>query len=146
MRFPNLESEVMELVAVIHSDNHLGRYYTDWIDMMNRHKLFAIMTVGDMGQAATVDLELQEAIDAAGTGAQAIAAKAITQLTQAGGDGDDAVCIDLRAEEMTAANRYRFVRARLDVLQAATHAALFLFVTYDSYPPVGVTLWTEVVP
>lgn len=145
MPYPELDTERMELLAVIHPDLQNGTYYTPWISMQNRHKLLAVLLVGDMGQNATVDLELHQATDAAGTGAKAIAGKGTTQLTQAGGDGDDACAINLRTEEMDAANAYDWVRARLDCLVANSNAALFILGNVPRYLPVSQAGWTEVV-
>ena len=89
MPYPELDTERMELLAVIHPDLHQGTYFTPWVAMQGRHQALAILLVGDIGNTGTVDLELQEATDAVGTGAAAIAGKAVTQLTQAGGDSDD---------------------------------------------------------
>ena len=76
MPYPELDTERMELLAVIHPDLHQGTYFTPWIAMQGRHKALAILLVGDIGQGGTVDLELHEATDAAGAGALAIAGKA----------------------------------------------------------------------
>ena len=57
--------------------------------------------------------KLQQAKDAAGTGAKDITGKAITQLTQAGGDGDEIVTIPLRAEEIDIANAFTHIRVQV---------------------------------
>jgi len=136
----------MELLAVIHPDLHQGTYYTEWIDMAGRHKAIAKVYVGDIGQGGTVDLELQEATDNVGTGAVAIAAKAITQLTAAGNDGDDSCAINLRTEEMNCGANYNHIRARLDVLVASANVCVVLEGNVPRYAPVTQTPWTEVVP
>jgi len=145
MPYPELDTERMELLAVIHPDLHQGTYYTPWIDMSGRHKALAVLLVGDMGQACTIDLELHEAQDNAGTGAAAIAGKAITQLTQAGGDGDDACAINLRTEEMNAAANYNHIRARLDVLVASANVSLLILGNVPRYASVAQAAWTEAV-
>ena len=145
MPYPELDTERMELLAVIHPDLHQGTYYSPWIDMAGRHKAIAKIYVGDIGQAGTVDVELQQAQDANGTGAAAIAAKAITQLTQAGGDSNDSCAINLRTEEMNAGANYTHIRARLDVLVASANVCVVLEGNVPRYAPVTQTPWTEVI-
>ena len=145
MPYPELDTERMELLAVIHPDLHQGTYYSPWISMAGRHKAIAVLLVGDMGQACTIDLELQEATDVLGTGAAAIAGKAITQLTQAGGDSDDSCAINLRTEEMNAGANYAFIRARLDVLVASANVCVAIEGNVPRYAPVTQTPWTEVI-
>ena len=62
MPYPELDTERMELLAVIHPDLHQGTYYTPWIAMQGRHKALAVLLVGDIGQGGTVDLELVKGI------------------------------------------------------------------------------------
>ena len=145
MPYPGLTTDRLELVAAIHADLHTGTYYTPWISAQNRERFLFVLDVGDMTATSTVDLELHEAQDAAGTGAKAIAAKAITQLTQAGGDGNDAVCVNLGAAEMDAAGNFDHVRARLDVLTASSNACVLVFAEALRYLPPATTNWTEIV-
>ena len=141
-----MDTERMELLTVIHPDLHgPGTYWTPWISMAGRHKALCIALVGDIGVTGTVDVELHEATDAAGTGAKAIAGKAITQLTQAGGDSDDACAINLRTEEMDCANGFAFIRARMDCLVASSNAAVLILGNVPRYAPVTQTPWTEII-
>ena len=145
MPYPELTTERMQLLAVIHPDLNQGRYYTPWINMNITHKLLARVIVGDIGQGATVDFELQEATDANGTGAKAITAKAITQLTQAGGDSNDTCAINLRTEEMDAANDFDYVRGRLDVNTASANVCVIIDGDVPRYAPVSTAAYTEVI-
>jgi hypothetical protein len=88
-------------------------YQSAWFDLSIHHRFVYVLQTGVLAAGATVDLVLQEADDATGTNAANIAGKAITQLTQAGGDVNDLVMIELRTEEMTPDRR--FVRAVLTV-------------------------------
>lgn len=145
MDYPGLMTDFVELVSTIDADLHQGTYYTPWMSAQERERWLFMLNVGDMGQGSTIDLELQQAQDALGTGAKAIAGKAITQLTQAGGDGDDMVCINLANAELDAANNFDFVRARLDVLTASANAALIVLAGALRYLPPSYTAWTEIV-
>jgi len=138
-------SEVHQVGAELYPANRaIGVYQTAWFNMSIHHRAACVLKVGVIAAAGTVDLILQEAQDATGTGAAAIAGKAIAQLTQAGGDGNDVCIIELRTEEMTPG--FDFVRAQLTV---AGNTALTDVTTYgiiNRYAPVATTLVTEVVP
>jgi len=135
-------SEDCELSAVIHPDLHQGTYYTPWVYAGDFHRMFAELQVGDIGQGGTIDMELQEAQDAAGTGGAAIATKAITQLTQAGGDGDDVCLIECEMVEMT--DGYSYVRVRLDALTASANCSVTLRGWRPRFSPVT-NNYTEVI-
>ena len=147
MPYPELDTERMELLAHIPSDVGAAgsTYRTPYFSMTNHHKALTLLSVGDMGQAATLDCTLMQAQDAAGTGAKVIAAKAITQLTQAGGDEDSAVAINLRTEEMDAQNDFDFLAVRIRVGTATVNFALIVLGNVPRYAPVTQTPWTEVV-
>ena len=137
-------SEVHQVGAELYPDA-MGAavYQSAWFDMSIHHRAACVLMVGDMAQGATVDLVLQEASDNAGTGAANIAGKAITQLTQAGGDGNDVCIIELRTEEMTPG--FDFVRAVLTIGNAAVDASLITFGIVNRYAPVATGLVTEIV-
>jgi len=137
-------SEVHQVGAELYPDNMAAAVHQSaWFDMSIHHRAACILMVGDMGQGATVDLVLQEASDNAGTGAVNIAGKAIAQLTQAGGDGNDVCIIELRTEEMTPG--FDFVRAVLTIANAAVDASLITFGIVNRYAPVATALVTEIV-
>ena len=148
MPYPELDTERMQLLAVIHAD--LGAagatYRTPYFSMAVHHKLLAIISVGDMVATSTFDATLMEATDAAGTGAKVITSKAITQLTAAGGDSNDALAINLRTEEMDAANGFDHVSLRIRVGTANAYFAALILGNVPRYAPVSQTPWTEVVP
>ena len=148
MPYQELDTERMQLLASIHAD--LGAagstYRTPYFSMAIHHKLLAIISVGDMAQGATFDATLLEATDAAGTGAKVITAKAITQLTAIGGDSNDALAINLRTEEMDAANNFDHVSLRIRVGTATVNFSAMVLGNVPRYAPVSQIAWTEVVP
>ena len=146
MRYTGLMTDWLELVGGIHCDLQQGTYYTPWYDARQRHRLLFELDVGDIGQGGTVDFEVQQATDSAGAGAVAIAAKAITQLTQAGGDGNDYVCVNLRTEEMNVQGGFCYVRGRLDVLVASANVSVVVKAQPLRYTPPSLAQYTEVVP
>jgi len=118
-------------------------FQSAWADMETYHRGFLLLNVGDMVQGATMDVALWEAQDNAGTGAQLITGKTITQLTQAGADGDDLIGMELRTEEMTPG--YKFVQVRVTIANAAVEFGYtyFGFIPRFAYTPT--TAWTEIV-
>lgn len=145
MTYPGRITDRLELVEVIHADLHIGRYYTHWLDASQRQNWLFMLSVGDMGQGGTVDLALQQATDNVGSNAKAIAGRIMTQLTQAGGDGNDACGIELANAELDAAQDFDFVRARLDVLVASANACLIVFGDALRYKPPSQGAWTEII-
>ena len=140
-------SEVHEPGGTLYADSRTAAAYnTAWLAMTNHQRATFLLNVGEMQQGATLDLAIQQATDAAGTGAKAFTpAKAITQLTQAGGDGDDLVIVELRTEEMDVNGGFDFIRGVATVAGAAVEFSLTPLRGASNYPPVPVTVWTEVV-
>ena len=113
--------------------------------MANHQRAIAILVLGGMAQGSTVDLALMQATDTAGTGAKAIAGKAITQLTQAGGDGNDICVIEVRTEELDVDGGFAFIGGVLTVGNAAAELAVIGLMGCSNYTPVSVANWTEIV-
>lgn len=90
-----------------------------WVSMAEFTEAAAIIIVGAMGVSSTLDAKLQQATDATGSGAKDITGKAITQLTEAGADGDEIVTIPLRAGEIDIANAFTHVRVQVTTAVAA---------------------------
>jgi len=120
-------------------------YTTAYVNLANHQRAAYILITGTMVQNSTVDLQIWQATDSAGTGAKVIAGKAITQLTQAGGDGDDAVIIEVRSEELDVDGGFGYVAAVLTVGAANCAACLLPLYGCSNYVPVSVANWTEVV-
>jgi len=145
MPYPELDTERMELLYVLHPDNHLGNYLSPFIDVTNFHKLWVMWTVGDMAVNSTLQMRIYESQDGAGAGEKVIGKWPAT-LTAAAADGDSAVVVNLRSEEMDAANGYRWIRVLTLIQAAASHASCHIFGTLPRYAPVSIAAWTEVVP
>ena len=120
--------------------------YTDWYLMSNYQRGQWILMTGTMAATSTVDLSLQQDILGDGASAKAFTpAKAITQLTQAGGDGDDLVGLQFRTEEMDVDGGFKYVRAGYTVGTANCAIALLFIKFIANYVPVPTTTWTELV-
>lgn len=138
-------SEVHQVGAELYSANWaIGVHQSAWFDMSIHHRLACVLKVGVIAAAGTVNLILQEAQDNVGTGAAAIAGKAITQLTQAGGDGNDVCIIELRTEELTPG--FDFVRVVMTVAGNTAQADVTCYGITNRYAPVASGLITEIVP
>lgn len=115
------------------------------IDMSNHQRAVLLALVGDMAATSTLDIALHQSTDAAMTTNKAIAGKAATQLTKAGGDGDQLVAIEVRSEELDVNGGYRYVYAELVIAAAAVEAAALLLGYASNSVPVAVTAYDEVV-
>lgn len=102
-----------------------------------------VFNVGDMAAGATMDVDIEVASDAAGTGAATV--KSMTQLTQAGGDSNAKVsitCSAIELEEALAGGG--FINAEVTIAAAAVEFGLMVYGWYPRYLPAGETNWTEV--
>jgi hypothetical protein len=137
-------SEVHEVMAVEHADSQAaGAHATAWVYAGNHHRYVAVLDVGDMAATATLDMVVRAATSAAGTGTVNLAGKAITQLTQAGGDGNEIVMIEVRAEEL--AEFYDYIQVLVTVGTDAVEYSLILYGICPRWSPVALTNMSEVV-
>ena len=138
-------SETLAVLATINpSSQAAGTTYSGWVSMAEFDRILALIQVGAFGAAATVDANIQQAQDAAGTGAKAIGTgKAIAQMLAAGGNNVQAL-IDVRSTELDVANGYGFVQLAIVVGTAATETAGVMlggdarFVPASSFNQAGV--------
>ncbi len=95
----------------------------DWLSMENFEEATFVCMAGALGSSATLDFKIQEATDSSGTSVKDISGKAITQLTQAGGDGDQYVSVKVRATEMDQNNDFTHLRCVMTVGTATSDGA-----------------------
>jgi len=140
-------SEINEAIEPLYPANRaVAVYNTDWFAMSNHQRAYFVLLTGAMGQGATVDFAIQQAQDAAGTGAKALTpAKAITQLTQAGGDGNDLVGVEVRTEELDVNGSFDYIRGVLTIAGGTVYSAVLSLRHVPNYPPVNTDEWTEIV-
>jgi len=122
-----------------------GTLNSAWQLMENYHRAALIINVGDMVATATLDISIRQASDSAGTGTKAITDKSITQLTQAGGDGNQILVIELRTEELDIANGFEYIGVRSVVANANVELGWTLLGIVPRYKPVATTNWSEIV-
>ncbi len=116
-----------------------------WLPMSNHQRAIFIVQVGAMTALSTVNFIVQQATNAAGAGVKAITGKAITQLTQASGDGNDLVAVEVRTEELDVSGGFVYIRGQLTVGTDTAYVGVLALRFIPNYPPVVTTGWTEIV-
>ncbi|NIP86988.1 MAG: hypothetical protein GTO03_16050, partial [Planctomycetales bacterium] len=66
-----------------------------FLSLANFHRAVVIISVGDMAAGGQFTVNVDQATDTAGTSSKALTGKSTTRLTQAGGDGDDLLIIEI---------------------------------------------------
>lgn len=114
-------SDYLAVLGSVDPDaNTADTYTTGWIDMADWHLVGALIQTGTLGSSATIDAKFQQATSDAGAGAKDVTGKAITQLTQAGSDGDKQVVLAVNGNDLDVANQFRYVRLSLTVAAATS--------------------------
>jgi len=144
MDFCERFSEGYELLAVEHADSlTAGAHALGPVTAGDHDRFVLVIDVGEMAQGATLDAVIRECTNAAGSNMADIVGKAITQLTQAGGDGNEVVLIELRGEELTPG--YDFISPLITVANDAVEYSATLWGFVAGYEPVATTLISEIV-
>jgi hypothetical protein len=138
-------SEFAEVLAHIPADSAAAEVNTGYVYAGGHHRLAVLISVGDLAATATFDVDVEQATSTAGAGAKAITGKSTTQLTQAGGDGDDVLIIELQTEELDAANNFDCVNVEVTPAVAAVEFAVFLLGIFPRHAPVATTNVAEIV-
>jgi hypothetical protein len=121
MSYNILASDRARIAGVIDPDAYSASTVTSgWVSMATYNRIMAIVFAGTLGASATLDAKIEEATDGSGTGAQDLANKDITQLTQAGTDSDKQAIINVRADELSSG--YTHVRLSMTIGTAASDA------------------------
>lgn len=136
-----LPSEVAAVVATVDPDAYVpGTYYSDFVDAGDWYGLMALICAGTIDTDGTVDAAVLQSTDSSGSGEKAVTGKSITQLTQAGSDGDKQAVINLRPDELDLANGFRYVRLRIvtdDTISPSTAANDLMGVIMGFWPRNG---------
>lgn len=125
---PNVKtSQLVALVGTIDPDAYTaGATSSGWISAAGSESFMATVMAGTLGTSATLDAKLEQATDSGGTGVKDISGKAITQLTQAGGDSDKQSVINLKVAEMDAENSFTHFRLTMTVAVATSDAGAII--------------------
>jgi len=147
MSYTNRVSEDMYPLVSEYSDSITVAAHTSaYVSLANYHRAWLFLNVGEMQGTATLDVSFLQATDTAGTGSKALVpAKAITQLDQAAGDGNQLVCVELQTEELDVDGGFDCVAVLLTVGNAAVELGWSLFGTCSRYKATPTTNWEEIV-
>lgn len=152
MSYTNRISEEVVPLGVIHAgERNPQTISTGFVAANDYHRIWAVIDVGGMSAGATVNAQIRQATDTAGTGAKTIAdkattgTKAITELTQTGGDANSIACIEVQSEELDVDNAFDCVELQIVVAVNNANVQGVLYGAYSRYEPVPTTNWAEVV-
>jgi hypothetical protein len=120
--------------------------YTSYVSLANYHRAVVVIHTGVMASNSTLDAVIHQATDTSGTSTKVLTAtKAITQLTQAGGDSNKDVAIEVRTEELDVANGFDCIALQYTVGTAATLLSIEIYGLVPRFAPVATTAWDEIV-
>ncbi len=143
MAYTNRFSEIACLLGKIDPDNYAAaEYNTGWVLMENYHRAVLMVHTGDMAVGATLDIHLEEGIDAVGSTRNNV--KVATQLSQANGDENDTAIVEFQTEEFNVDGGYEYLNAEVTVGGGAVDFVAELWGIEPRYPPVPLTFITEV--
>jgi hypothetical protein len=144
MSYTERFSEVHYPLVSEFPDSMAANTYTSArVSLAKYHRAVLVLSVGDMAAGAKLDVALYQATAASGGSTKAITGKAITQLTQASGDGNDVFCIELQTEELDVTGGYEHVYVVAVVDTDAVEYGWTLFGIQPRYAPVATTNWEE---
>jgi len=123
----------------------VGDHEGDWFLMSNHQRAIFLVMVGAMTALSTLDFVVQQDDVGDGSNAVTITGKEITTLTQAGGDGNDLVAVEVRTEELNVSGGFEYIRGVLSVGVDTVQCCLLPLKFIPNYPPVVTTGWTEIV-
>jgi hypothetical protein len=120
--------------------------FTDYVSLANYHRAVILMHVGVMTASGTIDAVVHQATDTSGTSAKHLTtSKAITQLTQAGGDSGSDVAIEVQTEELDVDGGFDCIALGYTVGTAATLLSIEIYGFEPRYAPVSTSAWAEIV-
>lgn len=112
-------SQRATIAAAINPQSATTVQVSGWVDASKFANILAKISVGVISATGTLDAKIQQATDSSGTGAKDITGKAIVQMTQAGGSGNQQALINLKADELDATNGFRYVQLSVTPAVAA---------------------------
>lgn len=138
-------TETHELLAVINPATYSTEQNTDFINISNYDRVTVLINAGDIGTSLACDIEI--ATNDGGTGLHTL--KSITTLTQAAGDDNSNVAINLRGEEFskpTSAPSKEYSHMRVELTPSGNCIfSVQVWGCNTRYAPVPTTLLDEIV-
>lgn len=141
-RFSEQWAPVVRLDPISHGPSAA---YLGWVQMALYRRIAIIVDVGVLGTLATVNAHVDQATDAAGTGAKLISGKTMTALTAAGTDDNKIVCFEVRAEELDLVNGYGYISLHFTTAVAASMAQVIYLADVARFRPVTTANWEEII-
>ena len=147
MAYTNRISEDMYPLVRYDADSQgISATTSAYVSMRDYHRGWLLIQVGEMQATATLDISLLQATTTAGAGTKVFApVKAITQLTQAAGDGDQIVCIEVQSSEFDVDGGFDCVAVVSTVAAAAVELSWVFFECVTRFKEVPTTNWEEIV-
>lgn len=112
-------SDRVAVVGSIDPQSSSTNKTSGWVDATTFHNYMALLAVGTMGASATLDAKIQQATSSGGANVKDVTGKAITQLTQAGGNASQQIAINVRQEDLDIANGFKWIRLSMTPATAA---------------------------
>lgn len=148
MSYTNRVSEVMALLynlAPVSVTNGV-EVFTSYVSMANYHRAAIVIHTGVMAGGSTINAVVHQATDTTGAGVKHLTAtKAITQLTQAGGDSGKDVIIEIQSEDLDVTNAFHCIALGYTVASAASIMSIEIYGVEPRFASVATTAWDEVV-
>ena len=156
MDYTERVSEIMAPLIVEYPDSFdAGTHQSAWVDITPYHRVWLMFMLGDMAQGASLDwVDLHMATSAAGADENDInvidpGTDDVTTTdgtyTQAGGNGNELICIEMRVEEMAYDREHHWVSVVVETSGGAIEYSWILFGVSPRVAPVPATAWSEVV-
>jgi hypothetical protein len=132
----------MAVIGAINPQSSAAEVDSGWLPATAFKNYLAILQVGALGANATVDANVMQAQDNAGTGAKAIVpaggnggTKSVVQLTAAGNNGNGQCLINLQRDELDFANGFLFIRFQITPAVAASLISGIVLGMDNDYDP-----------
>jgi hypothetical protein len=115
-----LPSQRVAVVGAVAPQSVAAVQVSGWIDATTFHNYMALVQLGAIGAAATVDAKFQQATSNAGAGAKDVAGKAIVQFTKANADDNKQAVINLKQEDLDFNNGFKWFQLSITPAVAAS--------------------------
>jgi hypothetical protein len=137
--WPSLKPSQREaILGFIPPQSAAAVQYTAWVDASLFLNAEGLVSVGALGASATVDAQLQQAQDNAGTGVKTVVGSAIVQLTKVAANDNSQVRINFMQADLDVSNGFRFIRLAITPAVAASLISGLLQGVDPRYGPADV--------
>lgn len=151
MSYTERFSEAHALLTTLHPVSvGISTVDSSYVSLANYNRAVLCLNVGVIAGGGSLNVQIRQATDTAGTSVKGIPTtagqtKLITALTQAGGDGNQNLLIELRTEELDVDNGFDCISVRYTVAGAAVLMSFELYGLEPRYKPVGTTAYDQVI-